>query len=53
MMEITSGIDLEGDVLAQMEFQPRITPNLKTMPAQLFNTEWGQLRRIVQNKHRL
>jgi len=36
LIEIAPGIDLERDVLAQMEFRPVISPDLKLMAANLF-----------------
>ena len=35
-MEIAPGMDLERDVLAQMDFRPRISDNLKEMDRRLF-----------------
>lgn len=39
LIEIAPGIDLERDVLGQMAFRPRISADLKTMDARLFNPE--------------
>ncbi len=36
LTEIAPGIDLQRDVLAQMDFQPRVSEQLKTMDAALF-----------------
>ena len=37
LIEIAPGIDLERDVLGQMEFMPIISPNLKLIPAVIFD----------------
>ena len=36
LTEIAPGIDLERDILAQMEFRPQISPQLKLMDARIF-----------------
>ena len=36
LTEIAPGVDIEKDVIAQMEFTPRIAPDLKVMPACIF-----------------
>lgn len=43
LIEIAPGIDLQKDVLAQMEFRPRISSNLATMPEEIFQDQWGSL----------
>jgi propionate CoA-transferase len=50
LTEIAPGIDLEKDVLNLMEFKPVISPNLKTMPEEIFQTKWGQLLQIIKAK---
>ena len=39
LVEIAPGMDLDKDVLAHMEFVPRISPNLKTMDERIFKDE--------------
>lgn len=39
LIEIAPGIDLQRDILAQMDFAPRISPELKTMDARIFRDE--------------
>lgn len=39
LTEIAPGIDLERDILAQMDFKPEISPQLKTMAASIFKPE--------------
>lgn len=51
MTEIAPGIDLEKDILAQMDFKPRISPNLRTMLPELFMPRWGRLREILMAKN--
>lgn len=36
LIEVAPGIDLERDILAHMDFQPRISPQLRSMDAALF-----------------
>jgi propionate CoA-transferase len=50
LIEIAPGIDLEKDILAHMDFKPRISPDLKPMPADIFYPEWGKLKQIVEAK---
>jgi len=50
LIEIAPGIDLEKDIFAAMDFQPRVSPNLKVMPAEIFRPEWGQLKQILEAK---
>lgn len=44
LIEIAPGISLERDVLAQMDFTPRISPRLRLMDARLFAPEPMGLR---------
>lgn len=50
LIEIAPGLDIEKDVLSAMEFRPQISPNLKEMPKELFQENWGQLRSIILAK---
>jgi propionate CoA-transferase len=50
LVEIAPGIDLEKDVLAQMDFKPRISPDLKPMPEEIFHPEWGKLKQHIEAK---
>jgi len=47
LVEIAPGVDLERDVLAHMEFRPRISSTLKTMDSRLFRNEHMGLREMV------
>ncbi len=48
LIEIAPGIDLQKDVLDQMDFKPEISPDLKTMPEEIFCEEWGKLKGIME-----
>jgi len=39
LIEIAPGVDLEKDVLAQMEFKPLVSPDLKQMDPRIFKDE--------------
>lgn len=44
LLEIAPGIDLQRDVLAQMDFAPLISPDVKLMDARIFGQQKMQLR---------
>ncbi len=48
LIEIAPGMDVEKDVIAHMEFRPKISPNLKEMPREIFQPTWGKLKEVVQ-----
>ena len=48
LIEIAPGIDLERDILAQMEFRPQISPQLKLMDARIFSEGSMGLRAELQ-----
>ena len=50
LIETAPGIDIQKDILALMDFEPAISPQLKEMPAGIFREQWGELRRIVEEK---
>ena len=50
LIEIAPGIDLDQDVLAQMEIQPLISPDLKLMDERLFLPEPMGLEADLQSK---
>ena len=39
LVEIAPGVDLEKDVLAQMDFRPRVADNLQLMDARIFRSD--------------
>lgn len=50
LIEVAPGIDIERDILSMMEFKPRISPNLKEMPSEIFKPEWGELKKIMDER---
>lgn len=44
LTEIAPGIDIKRDIFSAMEFIPKVSPDLKEMPAELFKEQWGGLR---------
>ena len=50
LVEIAPGIDLDKDILAHMEFKPRIAADLKLMPQEIFYPEWGKLKQHIEAK---
>jgi len=50
LVEIAPGIDLEKDILPHMDFKPRISPDLKLMPEEIFYPEWGKLKQHIEAK---
>ncbi|MFZ7101534.1 MAG: acyl CoA:acetate/3-ketoacid CoA transferase [Peptococcaceae bacterium] len=47
LLEIAPGIDMEKDIFALMDFRPRLSPHVKTMPREIFRKEWGCLKEIL------
>ncbi|MDR0875351.1 MAG: acyl CoA:acetate/3-ketoacid CoA transferase [Clostridiales Family XIII bacterium] len=47
LIEIAPGIDLERDILAQMDFRPFVSKQLREMDTAIFEEAWGGLRDIV------
>jgi len=48
LIEIAPGADLKKDILAQMEFTPLISPNLKEMPVGIYQPVWGGLSEFLR-----
>ncbi len=42
LVEMAPGLELEKDVIAAMEFIPKISPDLKEMPKEIFEPDWGE-----------
>ncbi len=51
LIEMAPGVDLEKDILANMEFKPIISPDLKLMPAGIFRPVWGELKYELEADH--
>ncbi len=52
LIEIAPGVDLQKDVLNQMEYKP-IIKDVKLMPAEIFNEQWGGLAEIMDSHTRI
>jgi propionate CoA-transferase len=50
LVEIAPGIDIDKDILAHMDYKPRIAKDLKTMPEEIFYPTWGRLKEIISAK---
>jgi len=50
LVEIAPGISLERDILAHMDFKPRISPDLRSMPEEIFYPTWGKLKQHIEAK---
>ena len=50
LIEVAPGVDVQKDVLAQMDFKPKVSANLKPMPSGLFRPKWGGLQAIIEAK---
>ena len=53
LTEIAPGIDLQKDIVAQMEFKPQISPDLKEMDARIFSPEKMGYAHDLRKKPRL
>lgn len=50
LIEVAPGINVEKDILAHMDFKPKISPDLKEMDNSIFYPEWGKLKDIINQK---
>lgn len=48
LTEIAPGLDLQRDILDQMEFEPAIADDLKTMDPGIFMEHWGGLKACME-----
>jgi propionate CoA-transferase len=49
LIEIAPGVDLEKDILDMMEFTPVISPDLKTIPQKVFDSDLLGLANDFEN----
>jgi propionate CoA-transferase len=47
LIEVAPGIDIEHDILAHMDFKPRMASKPRLMPAEIFQPKWGGLRKVL------
>lgn len=47
IVEIAPGIDLKKDILDQIDFEPAISEDLKTMEPGIFRENWGELSKFI------
>ncbi len=47
IIEIAPGLDLEKDVIAAMEFKPKISEKFKVMNSEIFVQNWGKLKDLM------
>ena len=52
LIEIASGVDVERDVLALMDFRPDISPALKRMDARIFRPDRIDLAKVIAANRR-
>jgi propionate CoA-transferase len=53
LTEVAPGIDIEKDILAHMEFKPKMAGTPKPMPAEIFQPKWGGLKAILAAKSKI
>jgi propionate CoA-transferase len=50
LIEVAPGLDVEKDVISAMGFRPKVSPNLKEMPKEIFQEKWGGLKELYKAK---
>jgi propionate CoA-transferase len=50
LIEVAPGIDVQKDILAQMDFVPKMAPKIKSMPPEIFRPKWGGLRALLESR---
>jgi len=48
LIEIAPGLQLERDIISAMEFRPKISSLVREMPRELFEPQWGKLKRMME-----
>jgi len=51
LTEVAPGVDVEKDIFAHMDFVPQKSPQLKSMPIEIFRPKWGGLRASLESKN--
>jgi len=52
LIEVAPGIDVQKDILAHMDFVPKMAAKIKQMPSCIFQPKWGVLRAWLDAKAR-
>jgi propionate CoA-transferase len=50
LIEVAPGIDIQRDILAHMDFIPKMAAKIKPMPAEIFKPKWGVLKALLHAK---
>ncbi len=50
LTELAPGIDFEKDIRPNMDFEVEISKELKEMPKELFQENWGELKSLINKK---
>jgi propionate CoA-transferase len=51
LTEVARGVDVEKDIFAHMDFVPQKSPQIKSMPIEIFRPRWGGLRASLESKN--
>jgi propionate CoA-transferase len=50
LIEVAPGIDIQRDILAHMDFIPKMAAKIKPMPAEIFKPKWAVLKALLHAK---
>lgn len=53
LIEIAPGLDLQRDILANMDFSPLISDEIKVMDGNIYQSNWGGLYQSIKNGSRI